>query len=113
MSKALVPGLTLLSDPLSSACPVPSNCSASLPNDSPTDGDLGPIWTSVNGGGLGKRGELEGDTPAAVMVEGYQLLVLNDRIKTREERGQCLGLRRLAGEAEAPAVNFRYLHRPV
>lgn len=73
MSTALVPGLTLRSDPWSSFCPFPRNCSASLPNDSPTEGDLGPIWTSVNGGGLGKRGELDGDTPAAAMVGEYDL----------------------------------------
>lgn len=42
--------------------------SASLPNDSPTDGEAGPIWTSVNGGGLGKRGELDGETAAAAMA---------------------------------------------
>lgn len=67
ISAALVPGRILRSNP-SSSNPV-NNCSASLPKDSPTDGDFGPIWTSVNGGGLGKRGELDGDTPATAIIE--------------------------------------------
>lgn len=37
------------------------------------DGDCGPIWTSVNGGGLGRRGELDGETPAAVMARGVEI----------------------------------------
>lgn len=66
MSAVLVPGRILRVEPSSSA--PPRNCSASLPNDSPTEGDRGPIWTSVKGGGLGSRGELDGETPAAVMA---------------------------------------------
>jgi len=36
-------------------------------------GDLGPIWTSGKGGGLGRRGDLEGDTPpigASIVITG-------------------------------------------
>ena len=38
-------------------------------------GDLGPIWTSGNGGGLGSRGELDGERApmfAAIVSEGQQ-----------------------------------------
>jgi hypothetical protein len=31
-------------------------------------GDLGPSWSSAMGGGLGSRGELEGDTADAAML---------------------------------------------
>ena len=68
MSAALVPGRILRVE-LSSS-PAPRTFSASWPNESPTDGDCGPIWTSVNGGGLGRRGELDGETLAAVMARG-------------------------------------------
>lgn len=62
MSAAFVPGLMRRIDPASF-----SNGGISCsPEPSPTVGDLGPIWTSVKGGGLGRRGELEGDTPAAI-----------------------------------------------
>ena len=62
ISKALVPGLTLRVEFTSSLSSwvYPGSCSVSLPNESPTEGDWGPIWTSVSGGGLGNRGELEG-----------------------------------------------------
>lgn len=32
-------------------------------------GDLGPNWTSVNGGGLGNRGELDGEAGWVVLVD--------------------------------------------
>lgn len=65
MSAALVPGRILR---LESSSASANSCSPALPNDSPTLGDFGPIWTSVKGGGLGRRGELDGETPAAVMA---------------------------------------------
>lgn len=68
ISAALVPGRILRVEPSSSPDPE-TNDSASVPKGSPIDGDRGPIWTSVKGGGLGSRGELDGETPAAVMVE--------------------------------------------
>lgn len=68
MSAVLVPGRILRVDPSSSLPEPPRRCSASLPKVSPTEGDWGPIWTSVNGGGLGSRGELDGEAPAAVMA---------------------------------------------
>lgn len=39
-------------------------------------GDLGPSWSSAMGGGLGRRGELEGDIVAAAM---FALKVQNVR----------------------------------
>lgn len=66
ISAALVPGRILRVEPSSVSC---DSLSPARPYESPTVGDLGPIWTSVKGGGLGSRGELEGDTPAAAMAE--------------------------------------------
>lgn len=66
ISAALVPGLILLVEP--SSVSVNGEKSWPSPPLSPTVGDWGPICTSVNGGGLGRRGELEGDTGAAVAV---------------------------------------------
>lgn len=65
MLAALLPGRILRVEPSSDAG-TPRSCSASFPNDSPTEGDCGPIWTSVKGGGLGRRGELDGETPAVM-----------------------------------------------
>ena len=31
-------------------------------------GDLGPIWTSGKGGGLGRRGELDGDIEVVITL---------------------------------------------
>lgn len=67
ISAAFVPGLILRVEPSSSPAEPPRS-SASLPKVSPTEGDCGPIWTSVNGGGLGRRGELDGETPVVVMA---------------------------------------------
>lgn len=64
-----MPGRILRVEPSSVSCDAPSSFSSTLPYESPTVGDLGPIWTSVNGGGLGRRGELEGETPAAAMLD--------------------------------------------
>lgn len=66
MSAALVPGLIRLVDPSSISVNGAKNWPS--PPLSPTVGDCGPIWTSVNGGGLGRRGELEGDTAAAAVA---------------------------------------------
>ena len=82
MSIALLPGRTLrvaLASSLLLTGVYPSDCSASWPEDSsPTDGDGGPIWTSVSGGGLGKRGEVDDWTPAVAIVE-------RDSIRKREK----------------------------
>lgn len=58
MSAAFVPGLILLFALASNML-----CSMRLSWLSPAslmDGDWGPIWISVRGGGLGSRGELGG-----------------------------------------------------
>jgi len=60
ISADFVPGRILLSAPCSSfvkssVSVVDASCVAFMP------GELGVIWTSVKGGGLGRRGELEGD----------------------------------------------------
>jgi hypothetical protein len=34
-------------------------------------GDLGPSWSSAIGGGLGRRGELAGDSAEAVIVSRH------------------------------------------
>ena len=64
MSTAFVPGLIRRID-ISSSSAGPNICSASLGKETSTVGDWGPIWTSVNGGGLGKRG---GSAAAVAMV---------------------------------------------
>lgn len=68
MSAALVPGRILRVEPSSPPEDPIRILSPSGLIDSPADGDCGPIWTSGNGGGLGRRGELDGETPAAVMA---------------------------------------------
>lgn len=62
MSWALVPGRILLAEPWSTFAS--SECSSAM-------GDLGPSWSSAMGGGLGSRGELDGDM--AAMVEGARM----------------------------------------
>jgi len=58
MSTALVPGRIRR---LALASKIPSSILISCELDESTiDGDLGPIWISVGGGGLGSRGELGG-----------------------------------------------------
>lgn len=70
MSTALVPGRILLVAPSSSlvrsARPGELFSGFLRPGEGMLDeifmfGDLGPSWTSGNGGGLGSRGELEGE----------------------------------------------------
>jgi hypothetical protein len=61
MSSALVPGCILRDAPWSSV--LNSFCCSSVG----AIGDLGPSWSSAIGGGLGRRGELEGE--AAMVAE--------------------------------------------
>lgn len=57
ISAAFVPGCILLAELASRIlCSMAFSCSP----DELNDGDLGPIWISVGGGGLGSRGELGG-----------------------------------------------------
>lgn len=67
MSAAFVPGRILLVAPISGFLTRPSSCSVPIA-EAPMVGDFGPIWTSVKGGGLGNRGELEGDMAPALVV---------------------------------------------
>lgn len=60
MSAAFVPGLILLAEPWSTLREA-SNWSSFPMSEIP--GLRGPYWTSGIGGGEGRRGELEGDTP--------------------------------------------------
>ena len=60
MSAAFVPGRILLVAALSSVAL--STSSTAGPPAAPDEGDFGPICTSGNGGGLGRRGELDGET---------------------------------------------------
>lgn len=58
ISDAFVPGCILRAAFASS---IPCSIAVSwLAEVSPIEGDLGPIWISVGGGGLGSRGELGG-----------------------------------------------------
>lgn len=65
MSAAFVPGRILLDAP-ESAWLKPASCPWSSADAGV--GDLGPIWSSAMGGGLGRRGELDGDM--AAMTDG-------------------------------------------
>ena len=62
------------------------------------DGDCGPIWTSVNGGGLGRRGELDGETPAAVMARGGEIKRECD--KEGERTGPCVAWKECQGTGQ-------------
>lgn len=62
MSSAFVPGCILRDAPWSNV--LKSFCCSSVG----AIGDLGPSWSSAIGGGLGRRGELDGD--AAILGEG-------------------------------------------
>lgn len=58
MSATFVPGCILRAALASSIlCSIALSCPL---DESPRDGDFGPIWISVRGGGLGSRGELGG-----------------------------------------------------
>ena len=63
MSAALVPGRILRDAFASNGFRPSSPCSFGA-----AMGDLGPSWSSAMGGGLGSRGELDGE---AAMVETY------------------------------------------
>jgi hypothetical protein len=58
ISAAFVPGCILRA---ALASKIPCSIAVSwMPEESPRDGDFGPICISVGGGGLGSRGELGG-----------------------------------------------------
>lgn len=57
ISADLVPGCILR---LAFASMILCSIVGSEVEEPPIDGDLGPIWISVGGGGLGSRGELGG-----------------------------------------------------
>jgi hypothetical protein len=78
MSSALVPGRILLAAPLSKL--LNSFCCSSVARR----GDLGPSWSSGAGGGLGRRGELEGDATAAIAGGLDCMSELCPEIKWRE-----------------------------
>jgi hypothetical protein len=65
MSANLVPGLILLAAPSSGFVVSPSWKSELA---SPTVGLCGPNCTSVKGGGEGRRGDLDGETPVRAGV---------------------------------------------
>lgn len=71
MLTAFVPGRILRAAPPSvlPTCPILPCSSAMLP-----PGLFGPSWSSAIGGGLGSRGELEGDT-AAIAIVGDMLAI--------------------------------------
>lgn len=72
ISAAFVPGRILRIAPLSDFVVSLFSGTAALCSGLKL-GDLGPIWTSGNGGGLGRRGDLEGDTPpigASIVITG-------------------------------------------
>lgn len=82
MSSALVPGLIRRAAPWSRwlSC---FNCSSVV-----GIGDMGPSWSSAIGGGLGRRGELAGDTAEAIVnVWG---------MREMRERGFMYGFPRVA-----------------
>lgn len=66
MSADFVPGRILLSAPCSSF-EVSSEPAVDVPWIALMPGEFGVIWTSVKGGGLGRRGELEGDAGLMLM----------------------------------------------
>lgn len=78
MSAALVPGLILRAAP-SSGLEVASRDSSLFM--SPIPGLCGPYWTSAMGGGEGKRGELEGETPDLAAVTAVMVSI---KVRTRE-----------------------------
>ena len=67
MSAAFMPGLILLKAPASNGFGASWPCSLGIGT-----GDFGPMlsWSSAMGGGLGRRGELEGEAAMANMTSG-------------------------------------------
>ena len=95
MSAALVPGRILLVDPLSSLAASSTSCVVAAAC-APGDGDDGPSWTSGKGGGLGSRGEVEGDMlPAAARVDA----MISTWLRSRSE------LSSVASEASLESSN--------
>ncbi len=84
MSAAFVPGLILRAAP-SSALLAAASREISV-EGSPSPGLLGPYWTSGIGGGEGRRGELEGETPdrAGVTAAMVFLRLVSERERERE-----------------------------
>ena len=66
ISADLVPGCIRR---LAFASMIPCSMVGSWVVELPRDGDLGPIWISVGGGGLGSLGELGGRDIFAMFVE--------------------------------------------
>jgi hypothetical protein len=66
---------------------------------SPASGDLGPIWSSAIGGGLGSRGELAGDIGEAIIV-----VVLDNRLF-----GDSCGFRRGWGRGSKDSCSLLLL----
>ena len=73
ISAAFVPGLILRAAP-SSGCEVASSDSSF---DMSIPGLWGPNCTSGMGGGEGRRGELDGDTPD---LDGVTAVILNEEL---------------------------------
>jgi len=77
ISAAFVPGRILLDAPESAWLnPLSRPCSSA----EAAVGDLGPSWSSAIGGGLGRRGELDGDMAAMVARCGYSVGVGSVRV---------------------------------
>ena len=69
MSAAFVPGRILLDDPSSLDLGSLKSCTA-FPPLFRGSGDFGPVCTSGKGGGLGRRGDVEGERlPAGATAE--------------------------------------------
>ena len=82
ISVAFVPGLIRLVAPESIAsCPPSSICPPAT--ESARVGDLGPIWTSGIGGGLGRRGELGDCKAAALATDAIDAIVITTDYDTR------------------------------
>lgn len=78
MSADLVPGRILLEADTSDIIVIrdPACCEA------PGLGDTGFVWSSAMGGGLGRRGELDGE------LGGRPVMLWRKREKEREEQGR-------------------------
>lgn len=72
MSTAFVPGRIRLE----AACSVGNNWDLGSLSEAPRPGDWGAVWSSAIGGGLGKRGKVDGENDggaeAIERAEGVQ-----------------------------------------
>jgi hypothetical protein len=75
MSTAFVPGRILRDAFLSLFCCIVAESIESAAFKPTAMGDLGPSWSSAIGGGLGRRGELDGDIARAdaILSEEHRL----------------------------------------